>query len=451
MPIQSVNPANRSLQESYEPYPDEKIEAMLSQSVRTGKAWRSTSIDERSVLMEACANVLTIQKKELAVMITLEMGKPLLEARREIEECVEICNYFAEFSASFLSKKRLPIEDDCFITYEPLGNILCFTDWQYPFAYTFRMAVPALMVGNTVFNFHANNTPQCALAIREVFRKAGFPDGVYQAVLQEKEDVPSWVQHEKVHAVSHSGNYQMGSLLAREAGAGIKKAILDVGGITSFLVLSDARVEEAAGLAARSCILNTGQSPLATKRIVIVKEHVKPFISIFKEELAVLKLGDPMDKGTDYGPLASPSLANSLSSNIQSCIQDGARLVSGGQLDSSLGEGSFFQATVLRNIEPDMLQPGLMGPIAGIIEARDTKDAIKKINSSGINYGVSLWTKSKAKKKSRRLDAGVVWVNQAPTSHPAVPIQGNTQAGYSHFLSGFGLREFAHTKTLWKK
>ena len=452
MTIQSINPATEELLASFDEFTEGQIAVALDTARDTFGRLRRTSFQDRGVLMREAAAYLRQQKHRLAPLITREMGKPIVEAEAEVEKCAWNCDFYAENAERFLADE--PVRTDAtnsYVAFQPLGTILAIMPWNFPFWQVFRFAAPALMAGNVALLKHASNVPQCALAIEEAFRAAGFPPGAFQTLLVSGPTAEALVEDRRIGAVTLTGSDSTGSKVAQAAGRAIKKTVLELGGSDPFIVLADADLEAAAEVATRARNQNTGQSCIAAKRFIVVQGVAEEFERLLVQRTAGLRVGDPMLKETQVGPLARGDLRDALDDQVQRSVKSGARIATGGRrLD---GRGYFYAPTVLTDVTPEMpaAREETFGPVAAVIRARDEDEAVAIANSSQFGLGASLWTRDigRARELAGELEAGSVFVNGMVASDPRLPFGGTKRSGYGRELSEFGIREFVNIQTVW--
>jgi succinate-semialdehyde dehydrogenase / glutarate-semialdehyde dehydrogenase len=450
--IKSINPFNNFLLKEFKEYDLQKIDEILLNAEVAFEKWKKTGFDDRSKLMNQCAVQLRQDKKHLAELMVLEMGKPVKEALAEIEKCALACEFYSQNAKKFLADEL--VESDAsksFINYAPLGCILAVMPWNFPFWQVFRFAAPALMAGNVALLKHASNVPQCALAIEDVFIKAGFPAGIFQTMLIGSSKVKYIIDHKAVKAVTLTGSEKAGAEVASIAAMNIKKSVLELGGSDPFIVLNDADIDLAADIAVKSRMINTGQSCIAAKRFIVVKEVLDEFTEKMISNIKKLKMGDPMDESTDLGTIAREDLVKPLLDQIGKSIEMGAKVLLGG--DRPAIQGAFLNPTVLANVAPGMpaYEEEIFGPVASIIRALDEADAIRIANDSRYGLGGSIWTRDqkKGERLAKMVDSGAVFVNGMVKSDPHLPFGGIKNSGYGRELSYIGIREFVNIKTVW--
>jgi succinate-semialdehyde dehydrogenase/glutarate-semialdehyde dehydrogenase len=451
--LQSINPYNNRLIAEFEEYNPADIEKILQTASSAFIDWKRTGFEERSMLLLKCASLLTLQIDQLAGIISLEMGKRIGESRAEIRKCAWVCEYYAAQGQDFLKDELLPVaEAESYVRYDPLGIILAIMPWNFPFWQVFRFAAPAIMAGNVGILKHASNVSQCALAIEKLFLDSGFPAGIFQSVLLSSGNVEKLINDERVKAVTLTGSEEAGKKVAECAGRNIKKTVLELGGSDPFIVLGDAEIEKAAKAAAKSRMINCGQSCIAAKRFIIQRQISIDFIECMISELRLLEPGDPLLPDTGYGPLARPDLTDILEMQVADSIHKGSIVLLGGKRPGN-HSAAFYEPTVLSGVVPGMpaFDEELFGPVAAITVVNDEMDAIKMANHSRFGLGASLWTSDieKARVYSKELESGSVFINDMVASHPAVPFGGVKMSGYGRELSHIGIREFMNVKSVW--
>jgi len=384
--------------------------------------------------------------------MTSEMGKPLRAGIDEALKCARGCRYYADRAAGFLADEPVATEArQTYVRYEPLGAVLAVMPWNFPFWQVFRFAAPALMAGNVGLLKHASNVPQCAVAIEGIFRRAGYPDGVFQSLLIRSADVAPLLDDPRIAAVTLTGSEGAGQDVASRAGHGLKKTVLELGGSDPFIVMPSADLSAAAATAAKARTINNGQSCIAAKRFIVAEPIADEFLRLFVAAIEALRVGDPMDPSTDVGPLAMPDLVNDLAKQVDATVAAGARVLTGGHRRP--GPGNYFEPTVLVDIPKGSPAYGeeLFGPVASVFRAASADDAIRIANDSTFGLGASVWTKDDEEREHfvRELESGQVFVNAMVVSDPRVPFGGVKRSGYGRELGVHGIREFVNAKTVW--
>ncbi|MBI4340218.1 MAG: NAD-dependent succinate-semialdehyde dehydrogenase [Chloroflexi bacterium] len=452
MAMQSINPATEEVVASFPELTPPQIDLALGKAATAFEGWRRTSFRERGRLMRKAASYLRQNRSSLGKLITVEMGKPILEAEAEVEKCAWNCDFYAEHARRFLASKRVRSGAQLsYVAFDPLGVILAVMPWNFPFWQVFRFAAPALMAGNTCLLKHASNVPQCSLAIQEVFRAAGFPTGVFQSLLVPSSAVEPLIRDDRVRAVTLTGSDVTGSKVAEASGRNLKKTVLELGGADPFIVLADADLKLAAEVGARARNQNTGQSCIAAKRFILVEAVADRFQELFAAAVSRLRVGDPMDRATQVGPLARPDLREALEQQVAESVRQGASVATGGHRLER--RGFFYAPTVLAGVTPAMpvFREETFGPVAALVRARDVEEAIALANDSEFGLGASLWTADveKGQALAREVQAGAVFINGMVASDPRLPFGGVKRSGYGRELSEFGIREFVNIKTVW--
>ena len=452
MAIKSINPADNTVLETYEYLTDAELEEAMSQADKTFKTWRLTSFAERAKLMNKCADLLETDYRHYAELMTLEMGKPINQAIGEIKKCAAVCRYYAQHAEAFLRDEMMETEaSKSFVSYEPLGAVLAIMPWNFPYWQVFRFAAPALMAGNVGILKHASNVPQCALAIEEVFRRAGFPAGAFSTLLVPTEKIEIIIQDDRVKAVTLTGSEGAGASVAQSAGREIKKTVLELGGSDPFIILADADLEKAAETAVNSRLINTGQSCIAAKRFIIEESVAEVFMQKMKTLMQAKKTGNPLAEDCDFGPMARHDLALELQKQVDESIAKGATIfLDGGHQDP---ETAYFYPMVLTDIKPGMpaYEDELFGPVALVFVVKDEQEAIQIANDHRYGLGATIFTQNLAKGEelARQIESGNVFINAMVQSSPGIPFGGIKKSGYGRELSYVGIREFVNQKTIW--
>ena len=452
--MKAINPATEELIRDY-PEPDEaEISERLAAAEQAWAAWRKVPFGERGRLMSAAAELLRERRDEYGRLMTDEMGKPLTAAEGEIDKCAWVCDFYAEHAEALLAAEAVATDASrSSIRYDPLGPVLAVMPWNFPFWQVFRFAAPALMAGNVGLLKHSANVPGCALAIEEVFRDAGFPDGTFTALLIPSARVPDLIRHPIVRAVTLTGSERAGMEVAAEAGRCLKKSVLELGGSDPFIVLADADPVASAREAARARTINSGQSCIAAKRFIVDETIADRFEEELVQRMEGLKVGDPLDRATEVGPMARADLLDDLDGQVRRTVEAGATLRTGGR--RLAGKGWYYAPTVLAGVRPGMaaFDEETFGPVAAVIRARETEDAVELANRSPYGLAASLWTSDpiRAEALASEVEAGSVFVNGIVKSDPRLPFGGIKRSGYGRELSTVGIREFVNIKTVWVK
>ena len=452
MAIASINPATGEKLKDFSPFDDAEIEKRLSRADKAFRKYRQTTFSDRSVLLEAVAELLFQEKQKFAQIITLEMGKMFRASVEEIEKCARGCRFYAENGERFLEDE--PAQTDAaqsYVQYQPLGPVLAIMPWNFPFWQVFRFAAPALLAGNVGLLKHASNVPQCALAIEEIFCRAGFDEGVFQTLLIEPEQVEKIIVDPRVKAVTLTGSEKAGSAVASTAAREIKKSVLELGGSDAFIVMPSADFESALSTAVKARTINAGQSCIAAKRFMIADEIYDEFVNQFVARMRALKVGDPMDEATEIGPLATEQILQGVHDQVQKTIAAGAKLLTGG--NRIHGPGFFYEPTVVIDVpkESPAYREEVFGPVAAVFRVRDVADAIGQANDTSFGLGASAWTNEPEEQKLfvSELDSGMVFINAMVASDPRLPFGGVKRSGFGRELGAAGIREFTNTKTIW--
>jgi len=454
MAIESINPATGETLATYEELSQPQIDAALTDVVTSFRTWRALSFEERAQPMRRAAGYLREHRDRFARIITLEMGKPITQAEAEIEKCAWNCEFYADNATQFLADRPTPsTASQSYVAFEPLGVVLAVMPWNFPFWQVFRFAAPALMGGNTAVLKHASNVPQCALAIEEVFQESGFPEGVFRTLLVGSGAVEGIIADQRVAAVTLTGSDVAGAKVAEAAGRNLKRTVLELGGSDPFIVLGDADLEVAAKVGAWARFQNAGQSCIASKRFIVEESIADAYEERFVAEVMQLKVGDPLDHETQIGPLARADLLADLESQVQRSVEQGARVVLGG--NRRPGAGAYFQPTVLTNVTSDMpvMREETFGPVAPVYRVRDADEALAVANDSQYGLGASLWTTNldRGQALARQIETGQVFINGLVASDPRLPFGGVKRSGYGRELGEFGILEFMNIQTIWVK
>ncbi len=450
--MRAVNPATGAVIREYEEHSPAAVRGLLRASAAAFAAWRRVAVPERSRLLREAGRVLRAGKARYAALATEEMGKPIAAAEAEVEKCALVCDHYAEHAARYLAPEEVRTDASrSYVRYDPLGPVLAVMPWNFPFWQVFRFAAPGLAAGNTGLLKHASNVPGCALAIEEVFRLAGFPDGAFVALLVPAAAVPDLIRDPVVAAVTITGSEPAGMSVAAEAGRALKKCVLELGGSDPFVVLADADLPAAVRTAVAARIVNNGQSCIAAKRFIVEDAIHDDFEAAFVAAMAALRVGDPRDRAVDVGPLARPDLVADLDGQVRRSVAAGAVLRLGGR--PVAGPGCFYEPTVLSGVEPGMaaFDEETFGPLAALVRARDADHAVELANRTTFGLGACVFTRdlARAGRLAAEIEAGAVFVNGMVKSDPRLPFGGVKRSGYGRELSVHGIREFVNAKTVW--
>jgi succinate-semialdehyde dehydrogenase/glutarate-semialdehyde dehydrogenase len=450
--MQAVNPATGEPGRSYPAHGIDDAHAAAAAARAAFEDWRRTSFADRAGLMRDAAAVLRRRAEDYAALMTEEMGKTLTEGRAEIQKCAFQCDWFAEHAPTYLAPEPVDIGGpEAFVTFNPLGVVLAVMPWNFPYWQVFRFAAPALMAGNAALLKHASNVPGCALAIEQVFHEAGFPEDLFRTLLLPSSEVKALIEDEHVAAVTLTGSVAAGKSVAIAAGGVLKKCVLELGGSDAYLVLEDADVAAAAKICAAARMVNGGQSCVAGKRFIVVREVLEAFESAMVEAMSGFAMGDPLDEATKLGPLQSVKARDDIHAQVTKSIANGARLLLGGEVPDR--PGAWYPATVLADVKPG--QPAhdeeVFGPVAAIIAAKDEAEAIRIANASefGLGSGVLTGDVDRGRRiAAEELEAGLSFVNENVRSDPRMPFGGVKHSGYGRECSAFGIREFTNIKSV---
>lgn len=450
--IQSVNPSNNELIKSYHEISDADLQNILEKMQSVFNEWKEKSFEFRAELMRNAGEILRKKREEYSVLMTLEMGKPIVQSRAEIDKCAWVCDYYADNAEKFLADEFVQTDaTKSFVTFQPLGVVLAVMPWNFPFWQVFRFAAPTLMAGNVGILKHASNVSGCSLAIEEVFKEAGFPDYVFKSVILSSPRVKDLISNPIIQAVSLTGSVPAGKSVASIAGLNIKKTVLELGGSDPYVVLEDADLNEAVQTCVNSRLINGGQSCIAAKRFIVVKEVYEKFTQMYVDYMKQKKMGDPFDESNDLGPQASVKLRDELHDQVKRSINSGAKLLLGGNIPEM--KGAYYPPTVLADVKPGIpaFDEELFGPVAAIVKAENENDAIRLANQTVFGLGASVFTRDVRRGEKiakEKLNAGSCFVNQLVRSDPRLPFGGIKESGYGRELSVFGIREFVNIKTV---
>jgi succinate-semialdehyde dehydrogenase/glutarate-semialdehyde dehydrogenase len=452
MAIASINPATGEKLKEFEGHNDVEIEKCLKRAEHAFQQHRREPFPKRAQLLISVATLLEREKNDLARTMTLEMGKIFPAAVEEIEKCARGCRYYADNAERFLEDEVAQTNARrSYLHYEPMGPVLAIMPWNFPFWQVFRFAAPAVMAGNVGLLKHAANVPQCALAIEQLFCRAGFDEGIFQTLLIETNQVERLIVDPRVKAVTLTGSEKAGSAVASTAAREIKKSVLELGGSDPFIVMPSADFGLAVSTAVKARTINTGQSCIAAKRFFIANKIYDDFLKKFVEQMRTLKIGDPFDETTEIGPLATEQILNGVDEQVQKSIAAGAKLLTGGNRIS--GPGFFYEPTVLVDVPKGSpaYREEVFGPVAAVFRIRDPEEAIELANDNRYGLAASAWTNDPIEQElfASELESGMVFINAMSASDPRLPFGGVKRSGFGRELGAAGIREFMNAKTIW--
>jgi succinate-semialdehyde dehydrogenase/glutarate-semialdehyde dehydrogenase len=451
MGISSINPANGKTLRTFESFSSAKVSDALDRAAAAYRQHRRTSFADRARWMRKAAEILDAESRELGKLMTLEMGKPIKAGFAEAEKCATACRYYADNAERFLADQPVEMEGGkSWVAFQPIGVVLAIMPWNFPFWQVFRFAAPALMAGNVGVLKHASNVPQCALAIEDVFRRAGFADGCFQTLLIGSELIEGIIADPRIAAVTLTGSEGAGRSVATAAGKYLKKAVLELGGSDPFVVMPSADFESAVSTAVTARMINNGQSCIAAKRFIIHEKIYDDFLKSFVARISAMTIGDPMDEKTELGPLATAAIRDGLDDQVKKSVAAGAKLATGGKkLDR---EGFYYAPTVLTDIPANApaSHEELFGPVASVFKAKDLADAIRIANGTNFGLGASAWTRDAAEQKQfvAEIESGLLFINGMVVSDPRLPFGGVKHSGFGRELGEFGIREFVNIKSV---
>lgn len=447
----SINPATGECFAEYPYQSPAQLDCALAVAHAGYRKWAAWQATARSQAIASLGQLLLRDKQQLARVATLEMGKPISQAIAEIEKCANLCQWYSEHGPAMLQDRPTPIGPDAYVSYLPIGPVLAVMPWNFPYWQILRGAIPIVLAGNSYVLKHAPNVQGCARALLQLFSEAGFPEGVFSVINVPNDLVSVAIRDRRVAAVAVTGSVRAGAAIAAQAGAALKKTLLELGGSDPFVVLADANVDRAVEAAVVGRFQNTGQICIAAKRIILEAPIAKEFTRKFVDKVAQLECGDPLKASTYIGPMARADLRDELAQQVRRSVEAGATVLYGG--GKGTGPGAFHEPTVLAGVRPGMaaFQEETFGPLAALIEAADEDDALRLANDSEFGLSGAIWTERKdvAKSLARKFETGGIFVNSFSASDPRIPIGGVKNSGYGRELSHFGVHEFVNAQTVW--
>ena len=446
----TINPATEEVIDTYEIMTKEQINEKTKKAQQAFTEWK-TDVQKRADHIHDFAQEFRKNKEELARMMTKEMGKAIKEARAEVEKCAWVMDYYADNGKIFINDEVINSDArKSIVTFEPLGVIGSIMPWNFPYWQALRFGAPSLMAGNTIVLKPASATMGCGIEIEKAFSRSGVPEGVFQTLVADSSMADVIIDSEDVNAVTFTGSVSAGSKVAQRATSQIKKCVLELGGSDPFIVCKDADIEKASSGAVKGRFVNNGQSCIASKRFVVVRDIANEFTEKFVQKTEKLKVGDPLSEDTDLGPIVNAAGLKTIDSQVKDSVKAGAEILTGGEQIGS--KGYFYKPTILKNVSQNMrvAQEEVFGPAAPIIIADDEIEAVKLANNSQYGLGASIWTQDldKAEKLSRMIKSGIVTVNNVVVSDPRVPFGGVKKSGFGRELSRFGMLEFVNIKSV---
>jgi len=451
MNIATINPATGETIRVFDAFDSDRLNKSLDRAAAAFEQHRRTSFAARAECMRKAAGILEAECRELGRLMTLEMGKPIKAAIAEAEKCATACNYYAENAQRFLADQPVRMEGGkSWVAFQPLGVVLAIMPWNFPFWQVFRFAAPALMAGNVGILKHASNVPQCALAIEDIFRRAGFTPDAFQTLLAGSEVVAGIIADRRVAAVTLTGSEGAGRSVAGTAGKNLKKSVVELGGSDPFIVMPSADIDGAASTAVTARMINNGQSCIAAKRFIIHEKIYDEFLTRFVRGVESVRIGDPMDEKTELGPLATSAIRDELDQQVKASVAAGAKLRTGGR--KLEGKGFYYAPTVLVDIPPNApaASDELFGPVASVFMAKDIDDAIRIANGTSFGLGASAWTRNEGERDKfvAEIESGMVFINGMVASDARLPFGGVRNSGFGRELGEFGIREFVNIKSI---
>jgi succinate-semialdehyde dehydrogenase/glutarate-semialdehyde dehydrogenase len=449
--FESINPATEQVLARYASMSAEALTVALEEARTTAMVWSRVEVELRAAMLERVAGLLDAKREEFAQLITAEVGKPIAEARAELDKCALLCRYYAEHAVDFLADQRIQSgTHESVLSYQPLGTVLGIMPWNFPFWQVFRFAVPVMTAGNVALLKHAPNVCGCALAIEALFVEAGYPQGVLRALLIEINQIESVIEHDAVQGVALTGSDKAGAAVAALAGRAIKKTVLELGGSDPYLICEDADLDLAAKKCVQSRLNNCGQTCISAKRLLVHRSVLEAFTEKVLNEITQRRQGDPVVEANDLGPMARADLLVNLQRQVDASVAAGARLLLGGETPQDVG--LFYPPSVLTDVRPGMpaFDEEVFGPVVTLIPVADDAEAISLANQSAYGLGAAVFTQDveRAKRLAHQLECGVCFINDFVKSDPRLPFGGIKRSGYGREMSAIGIREFVNVKTV---
>jgi acyl-CoA reductase-like NAD-dependent aldehyde dehydrogenase len=450
--IESVDPTTGQPLERIPFATSREVDERLDAAVRAQRAWAAAAPQQRAQALALVARRLRERRDRLAEVAVKTMGKPIVQARAEVEKCAVGCEYFAEHGAAMLADE--PAKTDAlrsYVAFRPLGPLLEIMPWNFPYWQIFRAGAPALVAGNVLLLKHAERTTRCALEVEALFEESFAGGPPLQVLLVSDEEADRRVADPRIAAVTVTGSERAGVAVAAAAGSALKKCVLELGGSDAFVVLADADLAKAVQVGVTARFQNNGQSCIAAKRFIVDERVHDEFLDRFAAAAAALRVGDPMDETTQLGPCARDDLRENLDRQVRETVERGARIVcGGGRLERP---GFFYEPTVVADVAPGtpMFDEETFGPAAAVTHAHDAEHAIELVNQSRYGLGCNIWTRDleRAQRLAARVEAGSVWINGMVASDPRLPFGGIKLSGYGRELSHFGIHEFVNIQSVW--
>jgi succinate-semialdehyde dehydrogenase/glutarate-semialdehyde dehydrogenase len=448
-PYATVNPFTGKREKEFPFLEADAIDGVVERAHAAFQEWRRLSPEERAAIVGRAAELMNERRDEYAALITREMGKRIQEAAGEVMLAASILDYYAKNGPRFLAPRPIDVmQGEAVVENDPVGVLLAIEPWNYPFYQAVRVAGPNLVLGNTILLKHAELNPQTALALEQLFRDAGAPEGVYTNLFLRIPDVEKVIAHRHVQGVTLTGSERAGASVAEIAGRNLKKSVLELGGSDPFIVLDAEDLGKTVKAATVGRMQNTGQACIAAKRIIVTEGVYDDFVAGLQQAFSTFRPGDPADPSTTLAPLSSERAAQDLHAQIQDAVEKGATVLAGGGRPDH--EGAFVEATLLTDVTPEMraYTEELFGPAAVVYKVADDEEAIALANDTEYGLGAAVFSSDldRARSVADRLEAGMVWINQPTGSSPELPFGGVKRSGYGRELSELGMFEFANRR-----